>query len=128
MATASTPEGWMVRWGDGDGDGDGTDDAHSWEAACHLAAGIRDTLSAGDDGWWDDWAAILTPWGCDLAATHVPVRLWHGARDRGIPVVHGRWLAAHVPGLIAHISESEDHSNVEHNHKAEAYAWLSGLT
>lgn len=50
----------------------------------------------------------------------VPVRLWHGSRDRAVPVVHGRWLATHVPGIAAHISESEDHTNVEHNHKEAA--------
>jgi hypothetical protein len=38
---------------------------------------------------WDDWAAVLTPWGCDLAATRVPVRLWHGARDQAVPIAHG---------------------------------------
>jgi pimeloyl-ACP methyl ester carboxylesterase len=124
FATAGTPEGWMTRWGDAAG----TDDARSWEAACHLAAGMRDSLGAGDDGWWDDWTAVLTPWGCDLTATRVPVRLWHGARDRGVPVAHGRWLAAHVPGIVAHISESQDHANVEHNNKEAAYAWLRGLT
>jgi hypothetical protein len=41
--------------------------------------------------------------------------------------LHGRWLAAHIPGIVAHISDVEDHSNVEHNHKEEAYAWLAGL-
>lgn len=123
MATASTPEGWMTRWGDAAG----TDDARSWEVACHLAAGVRDSMADGDGGWWDDWAAILIPWGCDLTTTRVPVRLWHGARDRAVPVVHGRWLAAHVPGMVAHISEVEDHTNVEHNHKPEAYSWLGEL-
>jgi pimeloyl-ACP methyl ester carboxylesterase len=124
FATASTPEGWMTRWGDAAG----TDDARGWEVACHLAASVRDSMTDGDDGWWDDWTAILTPWGCDLTTTRVPVRLWHGARDRAIPVAHGRWLATQVPGIVAHISESEDHTNVEHNNKETAYAWLCGLT
>ncbi len=122
--SASTPEGWMTRWGDAAG----TDDARSWEVACHLAASTRDALADGDDGWWDDWTAVLTPWGCDLTATRVPVRLWHGTRDRAVPVAHGRWLAAHVPGIAARISESEDHANVEHNNRQAACAWLSGLT
>lgn len=124
FATACAPEFWMAR----SGDAAGTDDARSWDVACHLAASVSDSLANGDDGWWDDWAAILTPWGCDLTAARVPVRLWHGARDRAVPVEHGRWLAAHVPGIVAHISESDDHSNVEHNHRAEAYSWLSRLT
>ncbi len=122
--SVSTPEGWMTRWGDAAG----TDDAHSWQVACHLAVSARESMADGDDGWWDDWTAVLTPWGCDLTATRVPVRLWHGARDRAVPVVHGRWLAAHVSGVVAHISESEDHTNVEHNNREAACAWLRGLT
>jgi pimeloyl-ACP methyl ester carboxylesterase len=122
--TLTTPEGWIARCGEAAG----TDDARSREVACHLAAGMRDSLADGDGGWWDDWAAVLTPWGCDLTTTRAPVRLWHGARDRAVPVVHGLWLAAHVPGIVARIMESEDHTNVEHNHRQEAYSWLSGLT
>src|SRR5579859_3209895 len=124
FATTSTPEGWMARWGDAAG----SDDARSWEVACHLASSVRDSMADGDDGWWDDWTAILTPWGCDVTTIRVPVRLWHGADDQAVPVAHGRWLATHVPRIVAYISESEDHTNVEHNHKRAAYAWLGGLT
>ena len=120
LTALATPEGWLARWGDAAG----TDDAHSEVRAAYLAAGIRDALADGDDGWWDDWAAVLTPWGCDLTAIDVPVRLWHGARDQGVPVSHGHWLADHVPGIIAEFPATEDHSNVEHNNLATAYAWL----
>ncbi|MFI5698398.1 alpha/beta fold hydrolase [Kribbella sp. NPDC051586] len=89
-ATAGAPEGWMARWGDAAG----TDDARSWEVACRLGAGVQDSLSEGDGGWWDDWTAVLTPWGCDLAAIRVPVRLWHGSRDRAVPIAHGRMRKA----------------------------------
>jgi pimeloyl-ACP methyl ester carboxylesterase len=123
FATCATPAGWLARWGDAAG----TDDAHSREVADHLAAVLRDCLTDGDDGWWDDWAAVLTPWGCDLTAIRVPVRLWHGGRDRAVPVTNGHWLAAHVPGIVAHFPATHDHTNVEHDNRAAAYAWLSGL-
>ena len=123
LATLGEPVGWMARWGDDAG----VDDARSWDVACHLAAGVRDSLGGGDDGWWDDWAAVLTPWGCDLTEVCVPLRLWHGAQDQAVPVVHGRWLAEHVPGIDAQIHESEDHTNVESNNREAAYAWLSEL-
>ncbi len=84
-------------------------------------------MSGGDDGWWDDWTAALTPWGCDLNEVRVPVHLWHGAQDQAVPVVHGRWLAIHVPGIEAQIYESEDHTNVESNNRETAYAWLREL-
>jgi pimeloyl-ACP methyl ester carboxylesterase len=124
LATLGTPEGWVARWGDAAG----TDDARSWPVARHLAAVMRDSLSDGDDAWWDDWAANLTPWGCDPTSIRVPVRLWHGVHDRAVPIVNGRWLAAHVPGIVAHLIDSADHTNVEHDNREAAYAWLSELS
>ena len=59
LATVSTPEGWIARWSDAVSTGD----TRSWELAGHLAAGMRDALADGDDGWWDNWAAVLTPLG-----------------------------------------------------------------
>jgi pimeloyl-ACP methyl ester carboxylesterase len=72
LATCSDPEGWLERWG---GMAE-QDPAHSREVAEYLAADVRESLGNGDQGWWDDWAALLEPWGCDLPAIHVPVRLW----------------------------------------------------
>ncbi len=123
LAVCSEPEGWMRRWGDLAG----TDVAHSVEVAAHLAAEVRDALGGGDDGYWDDWVATLTPWGFDVADIKVPVRLWHGVRDRNVPVTNGHWLAANVPGIVAAFSDDEDHSTVEDDNKAAAYAWLSRL-
>jgi hypothetical protein len=57
LTTLGSPEGWMACWGTGAG----ADDARSWEVAFHLAAGTRDAMTDGDDGWWDDWTATLTP-------------------------------------------------------------------
>jgi len=122
-ATLSTADGWMERWGERAG----ADDAHSREVADHLAASTRDSFTDGDDGSWDDWSAMLSPWGCDPADLRVPVQLWHGERDTAVPVVHGRWLAAHVPGIQAHLVADEDHTNVEHNNRPAACAWLSEL-
>jgi hypothetical protein len=46
---------------------------------------MRDGMRDGDQGWWDDWASCLQPWGFDLSAIRVPVQLWHGRRR-----AHGR--------------------------------------
>ena len=123
LSALGTPEAWTARWGDAAD----ADDAHSREVAHHLAAGVRDSLADGDDGYWDDWAAVLTPWGFDPTTISVPVWLWHGPGDRAVPVTHGRWLAANVPGAVAHFPELEDHTNIEHNNREAAYAWLSTL-
>jgi pimeloyl-ACP methyl ester carboxylesterase len=66
-------------------------------------------LAPGDQGWWDDGAAPLTSWGFDLADILVPVKIWHGRQDRFVPVQHGQWLAASIPGAEADISDRDGH-------------------
>jgi pimeloyl-ACP methyl ester carboxylesterase len=66
-------------------------------------------LSAGDQGWWDDGAAHLTSWGFNLRDIRVPVKIWHGREDRFVPVQHGQWLAASIPGAEADISDRDGH-------------------
>jgi pimeloyl-ACP methyl ester carboxylesterase len=66
-------------------------------------------VSPGDQGWWDDGVAHLTSWGFDLRDIRVPVKIWHGRQDRFVPVQHGQWLAATVPGAEADISDRDGH-------------------
>jgi pimeloyl-ACP methyl ester carboxylesterase len=80
-------------------------------------------LSAGDQGWWDDGAAKLTSWGFDLRDIRVPVKVWHGRQDRFVPVQHGQWLAANVPGAEADISDRDGHLTMI-GRVGEIYDWL----
>jgi pimeloyl-ACP methyl ester carboxylesterase len=115
----SEPAGWLRRWGDKAE----TDAAHSREMAEYLAFSCRDGMRDGDQGWWDDWAAFLQPWGFDLGAIRVPVQLWHGQRDASVQVAHGRWLASQIPGVDAHFP-ADDHATIEARHCPAAYDWL----
>ncbi len=119
-ARLSTPEGWLRLWGDRAG----PDAAHSQEAANFLASGFQDGWTHGDDGWWDDWCAFLSPWGFELGAITAPVSLWHGVADKRCPPSHGRWLAERIPHIIAHFPEDEDHTNIEENNRADGYTWV----
>ena len=74
-----------------------------------MASSTRDGLAAGDQGWWVDGVAELTSWGFDLGDIRVPVKIWHGRQDRMVPVQHGEWLAANVPGAEADISDRDGH-------------------
>ncbi len=96
--------------------------AGKWPSTWPCSA--RTACAQGDQGWWDDWAAALSPWGCDVRQIRVPVQLWHGENDRAVPVGHGRWLAANVPGIDAHIT-GDDHSTIDDAHRDETYAWLA---
>jgi pimeloyl-ACP methyl ester carboxylesterase len=116
----TSPDGWFARWGDVAG----TDDAHSRAVAEHLALTFGEALKNGDEGWWEDWVAYLSPWGFDLADIRVPVQLWHGVGDAAAEVHHGRWLAEHVPGVDAHLIDGDDHTDIEALHQAEAWDWI----
>jgi pimeloyl-ACP methyl ester carboxylesterase len=128
LAERGSPEWWLRRWGDRAE----RDAAHSREQAEYLAACHRDVLRADDqgsfddDGSWEDDSAVYLPWGFDLADIHAPVSLWHGLKDF-LPVAHARWLADRIPHVTTHFPADEDHSNIEQNNRAAAYAWLSAL-
>lgn len=116
----STPEGWLRLWGDRAG----TEAAHSKDAANYHASIFQDGWTRGDEGWWDDWSASLSPWGFELDAVKAPVSLWHGLADDRCPPAHGRWLAERIPHVTAHFPEDEDHTNIEENNRSTAYAWI----
>jgi pimeloyl-ACP methyl ester carboxylesterase len=80
-------------------------------------------LSAGDQGWWDDQAATMRGWGFDLRDIRVPVKIWHGRQDRFVPVQHGQWLAASIPGAEADISDRDGHLTMI-GRVGEIHDWL----
>ncbi|MGO9197625.1 MAG: alpha/beta fold hydrolase [Acidimicrobiales bacterium] len=117
----ASPEGWLDGWGrEAD-----QDEAHSREMATYLAAVIADASAQGDLGWWDDWAALLSPWGFDVASIAIPVQLWHGENDAAAPLAHGRWLAEHIPKVEANFVPGANHTDIETIALPGAYRWLS---
>ena len=125
LAERGSPDWWLQRWGDRAEQ----DAAYSREWAEYLALGIRDALHADDrggfddDGSWEDYSAFYYPWQFDLAGIQAPVSLWHGLKDF-IPITHARWLADRIPNITTHFPPEEDHTNIEENNRAAAFAWL----
>jgi pimeloyl-ACP methyl ester carboxylesterase len=77
-----------------------------------MAASFREALRTGIAGWFDDDIAFITPWGFALDEISVPVAVWQGDKDLMVPYSHGRWLAGHVPGVVAHLEGGEGHLSV----------------
>lgn len=82
------------------------------EGAEDLAAQFAEAVRTGAHGWIDDDLAFVRPWGFDLGAIRVPTFLWQGDQDLMVPFAHGRWLAANVPGTVAHLVPGEGHVSV----------------
>jgi pimeloyl-ACP methyl ester carboxylesterase len=125
LAERGSADWWLHRWGDRAGQ----DAAHSQEWADYLARCHRDVLRADDegsfddDGSWEDDSAWYHPWQFSLGDIQAPVSLWHGMQDF-VPLAHARWLASRIPNVITHYPADEDHSNIEENNRAAAFAWL----
>jgi pimeloyl-ACP methyl ester carboxylesterase len=52
------------------------------------------------------------------------VLLLHGQQDRFVPYGHGVWLAAHIPGVEARLTEQDGHITLTVHHLGEVYDWL----
>lgn len=76
------------------------------------------------EGWRDDNLAAVKPWGFELSDIRVPVLLLQGTEDLMVPPAHGRWLAEHIPGVEAEISETEGHMTLVRDRIPDVHEWL----
>ena len=94
------------------------------DLASFFLDAIQDGLAPGDEGWWEDGTAEMSDWGFALEAIAVPVQLWHGSEDRFVPFQHGQWLAQHVPGVEAHLTDEDGHLTLLALRVPEIHDWI----
>jgi pimeloyl-ACP methyl ester carboxylesterase len=75
----------------------------------YLLTATSAALEHGVDGWFDDTMAFIRDWGFELGQISRPVTIWQGAQDRMVPLAHGEWLAAHLPGAGVHLLPDHGH-------------------
>ncbi len=75
-----------------------------WLTETFHRAGTQRTAGVLDDG-----QAAVRSWGFDVGDIRVPVRVYQGRQDAMVPFAHGEWLAAHVPGAEAHLTDDDGH-------------------
>ena len=95
------------------------------EFAEYLAWTGREGLAPGGEGWWEDGEAFSRDWGFELSAIEVPVLLLHGREDQFVPFGHGRWLAAHIPGVEARLLDDDGHLTLLTSRIGEVHSWLA---
>lgn len=98
--------------------------AATGELAEYLVQALHSGLAPGADGWWDDAGAFIAPWGFDFGSIRTPVLLHHGRQDRFVPFAHGVWLAHHIPGVQAQLTDDDGHLTLTDRHLDNVHAWL----
>jgi pimeloyl-ACP methyl ester carboxylesterase len=96
------------------------------EYAEESLASLLGAVSMGIWGWLDDDLAFVRSWGFELERISVPVSIWHGREDRFVPLAHGEWLAAHVPGARSHMAEGEGHISLSRQRYGDVLDELLG--
>jgi len=86
-------------------DGDGPDLEPTPEALQPVIEAFRQ----GSAGAARDLHLIVRPWGFTLDEVTVPVALWHGDRDREIPLHHSEYVAGAVPDGRLEVVPGGDH-------------------
>ncbi|MDX6545902.1 MAG: hypothetical protein QOG02_1676, partial [Gaiellales bacterium] len=97
------------------------------ELAADLFTSLGRGLEPGVEGWHDESASSFEPWDVDLGSISVPVRVRHGEQDRFVPVSHGHWLAARIPGVDARFSPEHGHVSLIEASAPDVHAWMAEM-
>jgi pimeloyl-ACP methyl ester carboxylesterase len=89
-----------------------------------MIAQLRDAFQNGAEGWFEDDLVTVRPWGFAPEDVRAEVWLWHGERDRLVPVSHGRHLAARLPRCTGQFLPEDGHVSPI-AHLREILDWLA---
>jgi pimeloyl-ACP methyl ester carboxylesterase len=95
--------------------------------AAYMSQASRAAVRNGIAGWRDDDLAVTASWGFDVADITIPVAVWQGDADAMVPLAHGSWLAASIPGATRHLLEGEGHLTLVADKIGEIIAGLAAL-
>ena len=74
-----------------------------------MIANAAEMYRQGTGGIYDEALCLARPWGFPIEGVSVPVRIWHGSRDKIVPVGMGKFIERTVPGAVATFYRQEGH-------------------
>lgn len=69
----------------------------------------REAFRQGVKGALKDMALYMRDWGFPLEAIKHKVMIWHGDQDKIVPLSHGHYYHAHLPGAMLNVIAGEAH-------------------
>jgi pimeloyl-ACP methyl ester carboxylesterase len=91
-------------------------DSRSFEACFESA---RQAWRSSAAGVMTDAEIYAQPWGFALEEVGVPVRLWHGKKDRTFSFLLAEQIAARLPNCEFHLVEETGHYSLPIRHTHE---------
>ena len=74
-----------------------------------MIANATEMYRQGSGGVYDEALCLARPFGFPIGGVTVPVRIWHGALDRVVPVGMGRYLERNIANAVATFYPHEGH-------------------
>jgi pimeloyl-ACP methyl ester carboxylesterase len=74
-----------------------------------MIANASEMYRQGTGGVYDEALCLARPFGFPIGGVTVPVRIWHGALDKVVPVGMGRYLARNITDAVATFYPHEGH-------------------
>ena len=96
-------------------------DSKSFEVCFESA---RQAWRSSAAGVMTDAEIYAKPWGFSLEEVHVPVRLWHGKKDRTFSCALAEQVATRLPNCELHLVEGAGHYSLPIRHTHEILADL----
>jgi pimeloyl-ACP methyl ester carboxylesterase len=87
---------------------------------------IQDAMRGGAHGARRDLYLYTHPWGIDLAAVSLPVRIWHGEADGTVPATHAHWYAQNLQRATLECIPAEGHYSLPLRYATNILAALLG--
>jgi pimeloyl-ACP methyl ester carboxylesterase len=74
-----------------------------------MIANASEMYRQGTGGISDEAICLARPFGFPIGGVTVPVRIWHGAKDKVVPVGMGKYLERNIDSAVATFYRNEGH-------------------
>lgn len=89
-----------------------------------LVKNMREGFKSSYEGWKEDDLVFVTDWGFKVSDLALPLLLFQGRQDKMVPFSHGEWLAQHIKGAEARLSDDDGHLTLFERRVPEVHSWI----
>jgi pimeloyl-ACP methyl ester carboxylesterase len=89
-----------------------------------LAASMREAFRNGPRGVATDLTLLSRPWNFELRELRVPVHIWHGGKDRVVPMSMGLFLEQALPDCQVTCVPEHGHYSLVHDYAEQILSHL----